>query len=202
MAARIVEIDPLHPQPRLIAQAVAVLEDGGLLAYPTDTYFGVGCDLFSKKAIARLHALDESDAKKPFSFICPDLSDVAKYGHVSNFAYRTMKHLLPGAFTFVLPATRTVPERMTNKQKQVGIRVPDDEVPRALARGLGRPLVTTSAKDADGEPLIDARSIKEVLGNRIDLILDSGPRVLEPSTIVSLVGDEVEVLREGKGKLD
>jgi tRNA threonylcarbamoyl adenosine modification protein (Sua5/YciO/YrdC/YwlC family) len=202
LAAPILEVDIQHPQPRHIARAVQVLERGGLIAYPTDTYYGLGCDLMSKKAIERLYQLKGRDKKKPLSFLCPDLSDVAKYAHVSNFAYRTMKSLTPGAFTFILEATRTVPEIMMNKQKQVGIRVPDAPLARALAAGLGRPLITTSASDDEGEPLIDAKDIKEKLGHGLDLILDGGVTLMEPSTVVSLIGDSLEVLRQGKGRLD
>lgn len=202
MSAPILEVDIQHPQPRHIARAVQVLERGGVIAYPTDTYYGVGCDLMSKKAIERLYQLKGRDRKKPLSFLCPDLSDVAKYAHVSNFAYRTMKGLTPGAFTFILEATRIVPEVMMSKQKQVGIRVPDAPLARALAAGLGRPLITTSASDDEGEPLIDAKDIKEKLGHGLDLILDGGVTLMEPSTVVSLIGDSMEVLRQGKGRLD
>jgi tRNA threonylcarbamoyl adenosine modification protein (Sua5/YciO/YrdC/YwlC family) len=202
MAAPILEVDIQHPQPRHITRAVQVLERGGVIAYPTDTYYGLGCDLMSKKAIERLYLLKGRDRKKPLSFLCPDLSDVAKYAHVSNFAYRTMKGLTPGAFTFILEATRIVPEVMMSKQKQVGIRVPDAPLARALAAGLGRPLITTSASDDEGEPLIDARDIKEKLGHGLDLILDGGVTLIEPSTVVSLIGDSMEVLRQGKGRLD
>lgn len=202
MAAPILEVDIQHPQPRHLARAVQVLERGGIIAYPTDTYYGLGCDLMSKKAIERLYQLKGRDKKKPLSFLCPDLSDVAKYAHVSNFAYRTMKGLTPGAFTFILEATRVVPEIMMSKQKQVGIRVPDAPLARALAAGLGRPIITTSASDSEGEPLIDAKDIKEKLGHGLDLILDGGVTLMEPSTVVSLIGDSLEVLREGKGRLD
>lgn len=202
MAAPILEVDIQHPQPRHIARAVQVLDRGGLIAYPTDTYYGLGCDLLSKKAIERLYLLKGRDKKKPLSILCPDLSDVAKYAYVSNFAYRTMKGLTPGAFTFILEATRLVPEVMMSKQKQVGIRVPDAPLARALAAGLGRPLITTSASDEGGEPLIDAKDIKEKLGHGLELILDGGVTLMEPSTVVSLIGDSMEVLRQGKGRLD
>lgn len=202
MAAPILVVDIQHPQPRHVARAVEVLERGGVIAYPTDTYYGLGCDLMSKKAIERLYQLKGRDKKKPMSFLCPDLSDVAKYAHVSNFAYRTMKGLTPGAFTFILEATRIVPEVMMSKQKQVGIRVPDAPLARALAEGLGRPLITTSAGDDTGEPLIDAKDIKERLGHGLDLILDGGVTLMEPSTVVSLIGDSVEIVRQGKGRLD
>src|SRR4051812_44770047 len=118
MAAPILEVDPEHPNPRHLERALAVLKNGGLLVYPTDTYYGIGCDLFSKKAIERLYQLKGRDKKKPLSFLCHDLSDVAQYAHVSNFGYRQMKHLTPGAFTFILEATRVVPEMMQTRQKQ------------------------------------------------------------------------------------
>lgn len=201
MAAPILEVDLEHPSPRHVQRAVEVLERGGLLAYPTDTYYGLGCDLSSKKGIERLYQLKGRDKKKPLSFLCPDLSDVAKYAHVSNFAYRTMKGLTPGAFTFILEATRLVPDLMMSKQKQVGIRVPDAPLVRELARTLGRPLVTTSATNTEGVPLTDAKDIKAELGHGLDLILDGGVTLNEPSTVISLIGDTLEILRQGKGRL-
>ncbi|MFY2563398.1 L-threonylcarbamoyladenylate synthase [Corallococcus terminator] len=202
MAAPILEVDMEHPSPRHIQRAVEVLERGGLIAYPTDTYYGMGCDLGSKRAIERLYQLKGRDKKKPLSFLCPDLSDVARYAHVSNFAYRTMKGLTPGAFTFILEATRLVPDLMMSRQKQVGIRVPDAPLARELARALGRPLVTTSVSNTQGEPLTDAREIKEEFGHGLELILDGGVTLNEPSTVVSLIGDTLEILRQGKGRLE
>jgi tRNA threonylcarbamoyl adenosine modification protein (Sua5/YciO/YrdC/YwlC family) len=202
MAAPILEVDMEHPSPRHVQRAVEVLERGGLIAYPTDTYYGLGCDLSSKKGIDRLYQLKGRDKKKPLSFLCPDLSDVARYAHVSNFAYRTMKGLTPGAFTFILEATRLVPDLMMTKQKQVGIRVPDAPLARELARTLGRPLITTSATNTEGEPLTDARDIKTELGHGLDLILDGGITLNEPSTVISLIGDTLEILRQGKGRLE
>lgn len=199
--APIVEVDPIHPQPRVVDRAAKVLEDGGLLAYPTDTYYGIGCDLLSKKAIDRLYGVKGRDRRKPMAFLCPDLSDVARYAKVSNFAYRYMKQLTPGPFTFVLEATRLVPEMMQSRQRQVGIRVPQAPLMLAIAAKLGRPIVTTSATDEDGEVLTDARGIKDKLGNRLDLILDGGLQPSEPSTVVSLIDDQIEVLRQGKGIL-
>ncbi len=200
-SAPIVEVDPVHPQPRIIERAAKVLEDGGLLAYPTDTYYGIGCDLSSKKAIDRLYGLKNRDRKKPLAFLCPDLSDVAKYARVSNFAYRIMRQLTPGPFTFVLEATKLVPDMMQSKQKQVGIRVPQAPLMLAIAAKLGRPIVTTSATNMDGEVLTDAKEIKDALGARLELILDGGVQPSEPSTVVSLINDELEVLRQGKGIL-
>lgn len=201
MAAPILEVDPEHPNPRHLERAVAVLRDGGLVAYPTDSYYGVGCSLLSKKAILKLYELKQRDRRKPFSFLCPDLSEVARYAHVNNFAYRTLKQLTPGPFTFVLEATRIVPEMMMTKQKQVGIRVPASAIALELPRRLGHPVVTTSATDHEGEPLTDARDIKEVLGHGLDLILDGGIQPSEPSTVVQVHPDHLEILRQGKGVL-
>jgi len=199
--APIVEVDSVRPQPRTIDRAAEVLESGGLIAYPTDTYYGIGCDLFSKKAIDRLYGIKNRDRRKPLAFLCPDLSDVAKYARVSNFAYRIMRQLTPGPFTFVLEATKLVPDMMQSKQKQVGIRVPQAPLMLAIAAKLGRPIVTTSATDMDGQVLTDAKDIKEQLGSRLDLILDGGLQPDEPSTVVSLIDDQIEVLRQGKGIL-
>lgn len=197
--APIVEVDAVHPQPRHVERAAELLEGGGLIAYPTDTYYGIGCSLMSKKGIDRLYALKDRDRKKPLSFLCADLSDVSQYAMVSSFAYRTMKQLTPGPFTFVLEATRLVPNMMQTKQRQVGIRVPQAPLMLAIAARLGHPVVTTSAVDSDHNPLIDAKAIKDELGSRVDLILDGGVQPSEPSTVVSLIGDQIEVLRQGKG---
>jgi tRNA threonylcarbamoyl adenosine modification protein (Sua5/YciO/YrdC/YwlC family) len=201
--APIVEINSEHPQPRTIERAAALVRDGGVIAYPTDTVYALGCDLSSKRAIEKLYALKRRDLKKPMAFLCPDLSDVSKYAQVTTFAYRTMKHLAPGPFTFVLPATRLVPQILQSKRKEVGIRVPDSAIAHDLTRALGRPLVTTSATELEtGEPLLDARAVKDVYGHGLELILDGD--VLEPelSTIVSLLDDRVEILRQGKGDVE
>jgi tRNA threonylcarbamoyl adenosine modification protein (Sua5/YciO/YrdC/YwlC family) len=199
MPAPILEVHPTHPQPRHIERAVKVLESGGLIAYPTDSYYGLGCDMGSKKAVEKLYALKGRERKKPFSILCPDLSNVATYAHVTQFAFRLMKQLTPGPFTFVLEATRVTPEMMQTRQKHVGIRVPQVPLMQEIAAKLGRPIVTTSATGPDGQVLVDARAIKEELGDRLDLILDGGVQPNEPSTVVSLVGDEIEILRQGKG---
>src|SRR4051812_8714191 len=161
--APIQPIDPVHPQPRHIARAVALLESGGLVAYPTDTYFAIGCDLFQRRAIERLAQLKRRDAKKPFSFLCADLGDLAKYAIVDNDKYRIFRKLTPGPYTFVREAPRLVPRTSLSRQRTVGIRVPDAPVARALVEALGRPLATTSAAMGDDEPLIDAGDIQEQL---------------------------------------
>jgi len=202
MVAPILELDPERPSPRHLQRAVEVLEKDGLVAYPTDTYYAVGCSIGSKRGIERLYQLKGRDRKKPLSFLCADLERVADHAKVSNFAYRTMKSLVPGAYTFILPATRFVPDVLQNRQQHVGIRVPDAPIPRELARLLGKPLVTTSATAHDGTVLEDAHQIKEALGRQVDLVLDDGGiRHLEASTVLSLVDDQIEILRQGKGPL-
>jgi tRNA threonylcarbamoyl adenosine modification protein (Sua5/YciO/YrdC/YwlC family) len=200
--APIQPIDPRHPQPRHVQRAVAILEDGGIVSYPTDTYYAVGCDLFQKRAMERLAQLKRRDARKPFAFLCADLGEVARYGIVSNENYRLMRRLLPGPYTIVLQATRLVPRTALTRQRQVGVRVPDAPVALALVRGLGRPLATTSASLPEEEPLVDAAGIQAHLGTGIDLILDGGLVLNEPSTVLDLTGPAPVVLREGKGRLD
>jgi tRNA threonylcarbamoyl adenosine modification protein (Sua5/YciO/YrdC/YwlC family) len=200
--APIQPIDPRHPQPRHVQRAVSILEGGGLVSYPTDTYYAIGCDLFQKKAMERLAVLKRRDSRKtPFAFLCSDLGEVAKYGIVSNEHYRLMRRLLPGPYTIILEATRLVPRTALTRQRQVGVRVPDAPVALALVRGLGRPLATTSAALPGEEPLIDAADIQERLGHGIDLILDGGVTLNEPSTVLDLTGPAPVLLREGKGKI-
>ena len=201
-SAPIQPIDPVHPQPRHVQRAVALLTAGGIVAYPTDTYYALGCDLFQKKAMERLSLLKHRDDRKPFAFLCADLGEVARYGIVSNEHYRLMRRLLPGPYTIVLEATRLTPRTALARQRQVGVRVPDAPVAIALVRALGRPLATTSASLPGEPPLIDARDIQEHLGHGVDLILDGGVTLNEPSTVLDLTGAVPTVLREGKGKLE
>ena len=200
--APIQPIDPNHPQPRHIARAAAILEGGGIVAYPTDTYYALGCDLFQKRAIERLAALKRRDAKKPFAFLCADLGEVAKYAIVTNEQYRIMRRLLPGPYTIVLEATRLVPRTALTRQRTVGIRVPAAPVAVALVNALGRPLATTSAGLSDEEVLIDAHDIQEQLGHGIELVLDGGSTLNEQSTLIDLTGPSPLVLREGKGPIE
>lgn len=191
-----------HPEPRKISRAVEILDRGGVIIYPTDTFYGIGCDLHNKKAIKRVYEIKRHSPKQPFSFICADLKDVAKYAIVSNYAYKTMRRLLPGPYTFILKGTKLVPKMMLNKRKQVGLRVPDNPVALALVAELGRPIISTSAI-LDGEPMVtDPGLIHDRLGHQVDLVFDGGPQGLEPSSIISLIDDEPEVLREAKGAVD
>ncbi|MEW6486333.1 MAG: L-threonylcarbamoyladenylate synthase [Thermodesulfobacteriota bacterium] len=192
-------VHPTTPQGRHITRAIEVLRDDGVVVYPTDTVYGLGCDITSKHGVERIVRIKGRDPKKPMSFVCADLTHIARYARVSNFAYRILKRFLPGAYTFVLEASREVPKLLLTKQKTVGIRVPDHPVALALVRELDNPVLSTSANRAGGDPLNDPAEIQKILGKEVDVILDCGilPRV--PSTVVSLVGDEIRVLREGAG---
>lgn len=195
----LLSINPENPQPRLIRQVVECLKQGGVIAYPTDTVYGIGCDIFNKKGVKKIYQVKQRDPRKPFSFICADLSDVANYAQVSNFAFKTMRRHLPGPYTFVLEATRIVPDTLTTRQKTVGIRIPDNAIALAIVRELGHPLVTTSANLSDQEVLHDPTEIEENLGRMLDMVVDGGVLLGDPSTIISLVDDRVEVLRQGCG---
>jgi tRNA threonylcarbamoyl adenosine modification protein (Sua5/YciO/YrdC/YwlC family) len=200
--ATIQPIDPRHPQPRHVQRAVAVLEAGGLVCYPTDTYYGIGCDLFQKKAIERLALLKRRDPHKPFAFLCAELGEVSRYAIVDNEKFRLLRRILPGPYTVVLPATRVVPRTALTRQRTVGIRVPNAPVALALVNALGRPLATTSASFPGDEPLIDAADIRDQLGHGVDLVLDGGLTLNEPSTVLDLCGPTPVVLRQGKGSVE
>jgi len=197
----LLNINQENPQGRLIAQVVEKLKQGGVIAYPTDTTYGIGCNIFNQRGIKSIYQIKQRDARKPFSFICSDLSDVANYAQVSNFAFKIMKRHLPGPYTFVLDATRVVPDTLTTRQKTVGIRIPDDEIALAIVRLLGHPLVTTSANLTGEAPLHDPAEIEKTMGRILDVVIDGGIRYGDPSTVISLIDDQVEVLREGCGDI-
>ncbi len=191
----IISINPDNPQQRLINMVCETLDNGGLIAYPTDTFYGMGCDLYNKKGIQRIYLLKNRPLKQPFSIICNSLKGISQYAKVSDFAYKTMKRLLPGPYTFILEGTRLVPHIMLTKRKTVGIRVPANNICLAIVETLGRPIITTSA--IHEEP----HTIKEAYGSSLDLIIDGGALKPEPSSVISLIDDFPEVIREGKGDI-
>nr|WP_320115934.1 L-threonylcarbamoyladenylate synthase [uncultured Desulfuromonas sp.] len=195
-------INPENPQQRYIDQVVDCLKKDGVIAYPTDTIYGVGCDIFNKKGIKKIYQLKRRDAKKPFSFICSDLSEIATYAHVSNMAFKIMKRHLPGPYTFVLDASRVVPDLVMTKQRTVGIRMPDNAITLEIVRQLGHPLVTTSANISGDETYQDPSLIHDDWGNHLDMVVDGGLLYGEPSTVISLRNDQIEVLRQGCGATD
>jgi tRNA threonylcarbamoyl adenosine modification protein (Sua5/YciO/YrdC/YwlC family) len=195
-----IEIHEEHPEPRKIARAVEVLRRGGVIAYPTDTVYGIGCDITQKKAIDKIYAMKRMKPDQPLAFICADLGDIAKYAVVDNQAYRIMRRLLPGPYCFILEATREVPKILMMKRKTVGIRVPHHEVPLALVRELGNPIISTTAA-WEGEPLNDPADIDARFGG-LDLILDAGYGRLTSTTVVDMTGAAPEVTRVGAGPVE
>ncbi len=195
----IITINPKNPQRRLIRRVVEVLEGGGVIGYPTDTIYGVGCDLFNQDAIRKIHRLKKLEEKKPLSFICSDLKDISRYAYVSNYAYKMMKRLLPGPYTFVLKATKPVPKIAMTKQNTVGIRIPDNKICLTLVKELGHPIISTSVYKPDEGLFNEPAEIEERFGKQLDLVIDGGVIVAEHSSIIDLTGDSPKVIRKGKG---
>lgn len=196
---KLLNIHPENPEPRYVERAVSVLRDGGVIVYPTDTVYGLGCDIRNNDAIERIIRIKGRDPSKPFSFICADLSDISKFAKVSDYAYRILRRFLPGAYTFVLEGHKETPKLLRAKRKTVGIRIPDHPVPLALVKKLGGPIVTTSANRSGEDVLTDPEELEVELGHEVDLILSCGPMAVTPSSVISLLNDMVEVLREGAG---
>jgi tRNA threonylcarbamoyl adenosine modification protein (Sua5/YciO/YrdC/YwlC family) len=194
-------INDKNPEKRKIAQAVDILRKGGVIAYPTGTVYGLGCDLTNKKALERVYQIKGIDRKKPLSFLCPDLSEISRFAFVDNTTYRILKRLVPGPYTFILEATKEVPRLVLRKRNTVGIRVPDHPVAQALLEALGSPIISTSATK-NGQVLMDGEEIDEAFP-ALDLVLDAGPGNALASTILAFsTSGEVEVIREGAGDLD
>jgi tRNA threonylcarbamoyl adenosine modification protein (Sua5/YciO/YrdC/YwlC family) len=192
----LLSLNPDNPQKRLISKVVQVLDQGGLIIYPTDTFYGIGCDLFNKKSIKKIYQLKRRPLTKPFSFVCANLKDISLYAQVSNNAYRIMKRCLPGPYTFVLEGTRLVPKLMLEKRRTVGIRVPDNKICLAIVKSLGRPIISTSVN------LDEPSLIHDTYSSFVEIVIDGGVVSHEPSTVVSLIDDNPEVIREGKGEIN
>ena len=197
----LVQVNPLHPEPRKIQRAVDALSAGEVIGYPTDTVYGLGCDISSKKAADRLYQIKGMDRSHPLAFICPDLSEIAKYAIVDNQIYRVLKRFLPGPYCFILEATREVPRLLQTKRKTIGIRVPNHEVTRSLVRGLGRPVISTTAQRTGAEPHVDPREIDDDF-HGLGLVLDAGAGGIVPTTVVDLTVQPPQVVREGAGSVE
>lgn len=195
------EIHPVNPQVRFINQAVDMLRDGAVMAYPTDSAYALGCHLGDKKALDRLRRIRRVDDKHNFTLVCRDLSEIASYAKVSNTVYRLLNAFTPGPYTFILEATRDVPRRLLHpKRRTIGIRVPDNKIVQALLAGLGEPILsTTLILPGHSLPMTDAEEIRDTLDNEVDLIIDGGHCGIEPTTVVSLVDDQPKVVRVGCG---
>lgn len=195
-------VHPQNPQYFHIVRAAEVLHKGGLICYPTDTIYGIGCNLFNKNAIKKIYQLKGKSFSAPLSFICPNLKNIAKYAHVSTPAYKIMRRLLPGPYTFVLPATSLVPKIMLKKRRTVGIRVPDNKVCHMLLEEFGNPIISTSANDRSQNTLNDPDEIASAMNHVLDLFLDCGPIGLDPSSIIDLTEETPKIIREGKGSTE
>jgi tRNA threonylcarbamoyl adenosine modification protein (Sua5/YciO/YrdC/YwlC family) len=195
----LISINPENPQPRLIKQIVERLQQGGVIIYPTDTTYGIGCNIFNRKGVKKIFQIKNRESKKPFSFICNDLAEISNYAQVSNFAFKIMKRHLPGPYTFVLDATKIVPDALSTKQKTVGVRIPDNAICHAIVKELGHPLVTTSANISGEETPQDPQDINDQLGSMVDFVVDGGISLGDASTVISLIDDKIEILRQGSG---
>lgn len=199
--AKMVEIHPKNPQPRLVEEVVDVIRHGGLIAYPTDSSFAFGCAIGNKTAMERIRHIRQTDKNHNFTLVCSDLSEISVYARVENWAYRLIKKLTPGPYTFILQATREVPKRLQHpKRRTIGLRVPDHAIVRAMLNSLGEPIMSsTLLLPGDDVPLTDVYDIEERIGSQIDLIVDGGPTGIEPTTVIDLSGGSVEILRRGRG---
>jgi len=194
-------IHPQNPQGRLISQAVKIIRKGGIMAYPTDSSYALGCHIGDAKALERIRAIRQASDDHNFTLVCEDLSELAKYARVENQDYRLLKSHTPGPYTFILPATREVPRRLQHpKRKTIGLRVPDFPIVSALLTELGEPIMSSTLwLQGDDLPLNDAHDIEERIGHEVDLIIDAGPCDLEPTTVLEIDRGLVKVLRQGKG---
>ena len=199
--ATVLSVDPEHLKGRLIQQATEVLRQGGVVIYPTDTIYGLGCDITNKAAIERIRRIKGRADKKPLSFVCADLNHISQYAHISNFAYRILRRFLPGPYTFILPATKETPRILQTKQRTIGLRVPDHSVALGLVGNLGNPIISTSANRSEQEVITEPWALEETFGAEVDLIIECGPLPVQPSSVISLIDDRAEILREGLGDL-
>ena len=197
----LVQIHPLNPQPRLIKQAADIIRSGGIVIYPTDTIYGLGCDINQPKAIEKICKIKNIDSRKAqFSFICKDLSHLSDYTKsIDTPLYRILKSYLPGPFTFILPASKQVPKLLQTKKSTIGIRVPDNEICRCILEELGHPIISTSLPGEMVEDYTDPEMIQEKFGNKVDLIIDGGIGGMKPSTVVDCTTNDWNVVREGMG---
>ncbi len=203
----LIKIYPENPNPREIKKITQIIEDGGVVIYPTDTIYGIGCDITQPKAVARLAKIQGLDMDKAyFSFIFNDLSQISEYTKpMSNPAFKLLKRNVPGAFTFIFEANNNIPKLFKTRRKTVGIRVPDNNIIRSIVAELGRPLLSSSVHDVEDdvtEYITDPELIHERYGNVVDAVIDGGYGDNQPSTVIDCTTDDFEVIREGKGEIN
>jgi tRNA threonylcarbamoyl adenosine modification protein (Sua5/YciO/YrdC/YwlC family) len=204
MTSRLLEIHPKNPQPRLIRQAVEIIRTGGVVVYPTDSCYALGCHIGDKEAMERLARIRQTDKHHHFTLVCRDLSEIAHYARVNNQQYRLLKQYTPGPYTFILPASRETPKRLQNeKRRTIGIRVPQHVIAQMLLADLGEPIMSSTLHlPGDEFPLTDAQEIQERLENQVDAVLDGGNCGLEPTSVIDLAGPVPVVVRQGKGLIN
>lgn len=199
--AQFFQIHHENPQLRLIKQAVAIVDAGGVIVYPTDSCYALGCHIGDKKALDRIRKIRKLDEAHEFALMCSDLSQLSRYVKVSNEHYRLLKSITPGPYTFVLPATKEVPKRLqSEKRKTIGLRVPDSTIVQMLLSELGQPIYTTTLIMPDRNlPMNDAYEIREKLEHQVDLVIDGGACEMEPTTVLDMTHQQPEVIRQGRG---
>lgn len=202
--SQIFSIHPENPQPRLIKQVVDIVNSGGVIVYPTDSGYALGCHIGDKNALEVIRAIRKLDAKHNFTLVCRDLSELSVFSHVDNVAYRLLKSHTPGPYTFILPATNEVPRRIKHpKRKTIGLRVPDNVIAQAILESLGEPMMSvTLILPGETEPMIDAYEIKDTIGSQVDMIVDGGFCGMEPTTVVDLTEEVPDILRQGAGSVE
>lgn len=202
--AQFFEIHPQNPQKRLVQQAVKIIDEGGLIVYPTDSSYALGCHIGDKNAMERIQRLRKLDNKHHFTLVCSDLSEIGTYAKVDNSSYRLMKTLAPGPYTFLLKATSEVPRRLMNpKRKTIGVRVPDNVITHSILEELGQPIMSsTLISPGEKEALDDVELIRDRFQHEVDLVIDGGPCGVEPTTVINLIDGTPEVLRFGKGEAE
>lgn len=201
--ARYLEIHPVDPQPRLIDQAVHILREGGLIAYPTDSCYALGCALDAKDALERIRRIRQVGAQHDFTLVCADFAQLAQFVIVSNPVFRLVKNATPGPYTFILPATKEVPRRMAHPRKHtVGVRIPDHRVAHALVEALGEPIVSsTLLLPGHEDPPTEGWVVQDLLDHQLDAIIEAGEVGTAPTTVVDLSSGELEIRREGAGDI-
>ncbi len=196
-------IDPVEPQPWLVARVANLLRQNGIVVIPTDTVYGLACPISSTDAIRRLYEVKGVTAAKRMSLLVADFSTASTYARgITNQVFRMMRRILPGPYTFIFQATGDVPKIMLRKRRTIGLRFPDSAIVRALIEELGEPMLTTSVRNEEDEYVIDAATIDDQIGDQVDAVVDGGPLTNEPSTVVDLSGDEPVLVRTGKGDVD
>lgn len=191
-----------NPQKRLIDKAVDIMRQGGVIIFPTDTVYAYGCDINDKRAIEKIYWIKQIGRKKPLSFIFSDISEISAYvRNISDHAFKIMKKAFPGPYTLIFKATKLVPKIAITNQKTIGVRIPNNNIALDLVRTLGRPIMCASVNTASGEYIVEPRDLEAIYRNEVDLVIDAGPKISEPSTVVDLTEGEPVIIREGKGEI-